>query len=75
MPQKLATTIQHRDRDILNLQSAEDLVQDKAELKWAVVYTIKQFHPGSITLRHQFRHHLLYSWQLQSPFIFLCQRA
>ena len=29
---KLATTIQHRDRDILNLQATEDLVQDKAEL-------------------------------------------
>jgi len=30
--EKLATTIQHRDRDILNLQSTEDLMQDKAEL-------------------------------------------
>jgi len=28
---KLATRIHHRDRDILNLESTEDLVQDKAE--------------------------------------------
>jgi len=36
--QKLASRIHHGDRDIINLQSTEDLVQAKAELYISKIY-------------------------------------